>query len=205
MIIFHSRLSEEGHMRLAFIPFIVLLFLPAVLGSISDPGVSMVSEQCGDWRVSFNWSDIDEYQRSTSHGNSESGGVKVSTDTLNITSVAKPNQTVKIAIMKYSSRDKALVNTSILMVRADEALSKYGICRKLSASARMIDGRPAAFVSGAKCSDEGDVYVAAYPVSYYFDKQGRALRSDALGVIVSTFDSEVTERLIDSIKIEQED
>ncbi len=191
-------------MRLAFIPFIALLILPAVLASMSDMGISSISEQCGDWRVSFNWSDMGEYKRSTSHGDSESGGVKVSTDTLIMTSAAKPNQTVKIAIMKYSSRDKALVNSTILMVRADEALSKYRICRKLSASARMIEGRPAAFVSGAKCSDGEPVYVAAYPVSYYFDRQGRALESDALGVIVSTYDYEVTERLINSIKIEQE-
>ncbi len=191
-------------MRLAFILFIALLILPSVLASMSDPSTSGISEQCGGWRVSFNWSDIYEYKKSTSHGDSESGGVKVSTDTIIMTSTANPNQTVKIAIMKYSSRDKALVNTSILMVRADEALSKLGICKKLSASARLIDGRPAAFVSGNKCSDGAPVYVAAYPVSYYFDRQGRALESDALGIIVSACDYEVTERLINSLKIEQE-
>ncbi len=191
-------------MRLALISFIALLILPAGLASTSDTSALNISEQCGDWKVSFNWSDIKEYTRSTSHGDSESSGVKVSTDTIIMTSAANPDDMVKIAIMKYSSRDTDLVNTSILMVRADEALSKYGICRKLSASARLIDERPAAFVSGAKCSNEKPVYVAAYPVSYYFDRQGRALGSDALAVIVSTCDYEVTERLINSIKIEQE-
>lgn len=191
-------------MRLAFILFIALLILPAAQASMSDLGVSGVSEQCGDWKVSFNWSVADEYKKSTSHGDSEAGGVKVATDTLIMTSATDPNRMAKIAIMKYSSRDSELVNTSILMVRADEALSKSKICKKLSAAARMIDGRPAAFVSGARCSDGEPVYVAVYPVSYFFDRSGRSLESDALGVIVSTYDLEKTERLIDSIKIDQE-
>lgn len=191
-------------MRLAFILFIALLILPAAQASMSDLGVSGVSEQCGDWKVSFNWSVMDEYKMSTSHGDSEAGGVKVATDTLIIASAAEQNKMVKIAIMKYSSRDRALVNSSILMIRADEALSKSKICKKLSAAARMIDGRPAAFVSGARCSDGVPVYVAVYPVSYFFDRSGRSLESDALGVIVSTYELEITERLINSIKIEQE-
>ncbi len=190
-------------MRLAFIIFIALLILPVVQASMSDLGVSGVSEQCGVWKVSFNWSVMDEYKRSTSHGDSESGGVKVATDTLIMTSATDQNRMVKIAIMKYSSRDKALVNSSILMIRADEALSKSKVCKKLSAAARMIDERPAAVVSGSRCSDGEPVYVAVYPVSYFFDRSGRSLESDALGVIVSTYDFEITERLINSIKIEQ--
>jgi hypothetical protein len=202
-----SKLSEEGYMRLAFILFIALLILPAAhasMGDLGDLGISSVSEQCGGWKVSFNWSVMDEYKRSVSHGDSEVGGVKVATDTLIMTSTADPKKTVKIAVMKYSSRDSELVNTSILMVRADEALLKSKICKKLSATARVIDGRPAAFVSGARCSDGEPVYVAVYPVSYFFDRSGRSLESDALSVIVSTYDLEKTEGLINSIKIEQE-
>jgi hypothetical protein len=199
-----SKLSEEGYMRLAFILFLALLILPAMQASMGDLGVSGVSEQCGDWKVSFNWSVTDEYKTSTSHGDSEAGGVKVSTDTLIMTSATDPKKTVKIAIMKYSSRNSSLVNTSILMVRADEALLKSKICKKLSAAARMIDERPAAFVSGTRCSDGEPVYVAVYPVSYFFDRSGRSLESDALGVIVSTYDLEITEGLINSIKIVQE-
>jgi hypothetical protein len=199
-----SKLSKEGYMRLAFILFIALLILPAAHASMGDLGISSVSEQYGGWKVSFNWSVMDEYKRSASHGDSEVGGVKVATDTLIMTSTADPKKTVKIAVMKYSSRDTELVNTSILMVRADEALLKSKICKKLSAAARMIDGRPAAFVSGARCSDGEPVYVAVYPVSYFFDRSGRSLESDALGVIVSTYDLEKTEGLINSIKIEQE-
>ncbi|MDM7912872.1 MAG: hypothetical protein QUS09_07220, partial [Methanotrichaceae archaeon] len=173
-------------MRLAFISFIALLILPVAQASaadLDDLSISAVSEQCGDWKVSFNWSIMDEYKKSTSHGDSEANGVEVTTDTLILTSAADPKRTVKIAIMKYSSRDSELVNTSILMVRADEALLKSKICKKLSATARMIDGRPAAFVSGARCSDGEPVYVAVYPVSYFFDRSGRSLESDALGVI----------------------
>jgi hypothetical protein len=192
-------------MRFAFISIIAiaLFILPIGLTSATDLGVSFITEQCGDWNVGFNWSIMDEYKRSISHGNSETGGVKVATDTLIMTSAHEPKKMVKIAIMKYSSRDSSLVNSSILMVRADEALSKSGACKRLSAAARMIDGHPAAFVSGSRCSDEKPVYIAVYPVSYYFDRLGRALESDALGVIVSTYEPEITERLINSIKIEQ--
>jgi hypothetical protein len=203
-MLYISKLSEEGYMRLAFILFIALLILPAAHASMGDLGISSVSEQCGGWKVSFNWSVMDEYKRSVSHGDSEVGGVKVATDTLIMTATDDPKKTVKIAVMKYLSRDSELVNTSILMVRADEALLKSKICKKLSATARMIDGRPAAFVSGARCSDGEPVYVAVYPVSYFFDRSGRSLESDALGVIVSTYDLEKTEGLINSIKIEQE-
>jgi len=192
-------------MRHAFISFIALtLFvLPIGLVFADDPGISFVTEQCGDWSVGFNWSNMDEYQRSVSHGNSETGGVKVATDTLTMTSAAEPEKVVKISIMKYSSRDSSLVNSSILMVRADEALSRSGVCKRLSSAARMVDGRPAAFVSGSRCLDEKPVYIAVYPISHYFDKLGHTLESDALGVIVSTYDSETTQRLINSIKIGQ--
>ncbi len=192
-------------MRLAFISIIALtlFFSAGVLASADNPAVSFISEQCGDWKVGFNWSSSDDYKKSASHGNSESGGVKVETDTLIITSTAEPKETIKLSIMKYLSRDRDLVNTSILMLRADEALSRSGVCKRLSASARMIEGRPGAFVSGSRCSDGEPVYIAVYPVSYYFDKSGRALASDALGVIVSTYDFNTTERLISSIKIEQ--
>lgn len=192
-------------MRFAFVSFIALalFILPIGLASASDLGVSYITEQCGDWKVGFNWSITDEYKRSVSHGDSETGGVKVTTDTLIMTSAAEPYKMVKIAIMEYSSRDSSLVNSSILMVRADEALSKSGVCKRLSATARMIEGRPAAFVSGSRCSDEKPVYIAVYPVSYYFDRSGHALESDALGVIVSTYEPEITDRLINSIKIEQ--
>lgn len=192
-------------MKLIFVSCIALLLLPGVLvsASRSDLGVFRASEQCGKWMVSFNWSNLDEYKKSVSHGDSEASGVKVATDTLIMTSTSPPERMVKIAVMKYSARDSSLVNSSILMIRANEALSKLKVCKNLSSAARMIDDRPAAVVSGARCSDSEPVYVAVYPVSYYFDKQGRALESDALGIIVSTYDLETTERLINSIKIEQ--
>jgi len=192
-------------MRHSFILFIALALFVLPIGPVfaGDPGVSFVTEQCGDWNVGFNWSNMDEYKRSVSHGNSETGGVKVSTDTLVMTSAADPEIMMKIAIMKYTSRDSSPVNSSILMVRADEALSKSGSCNRLSSAAGTIDGRPAAFVSGSRCQDERPVYIAVYPVSHYFDRSGHTLESDALGVIVSTYDSEITERLMSSIKIEQ--
>lgn len=192
-------------MRHSFISFIALALFVLPIGPVfaGDPGVSFVTEQCGDWNVGFNWSNMDEYKRSVSHGNSEAGGVKVSTDTLVMISAADPERMVKIAIMKYTSRDSSPVNSSILMARADEALSKSGSCNRLSSAAGTIDGRPAAFVSGSRCLDERPVYIAVYPVSHYFDGSGHTLESDALGVIVSTYDSEITERLMSSIKIKQ--
>ncbi len=192
-------------MRNLFISLIALASFSLAIGlaSSSDHVVSFVTEPCGDWKVGFNWSNTDAYKRSVSHGDSETGGIKVATDTLAISSATDQGRMVKVAIMKYSSRDSSLINSSILMVRADEALSKSGVCKRLSTAARMIDGRPAALVSGERCSDGKPVYIAVYPVSYYFDRQGRALESDALGVIVSTYGPEITERLMNSIKIEQ--
>lgn len=169
-----------------------------------DAGISQISEKCGNWIVGFDLPALEKYSKSTSHGDSEAGKVKISADTLTMTSLSEPSKVIKITITKYSIRDESLANLSSLRDMASKALSKSGVCGDITADTnRTIDGRPGVSVSGAKCSDGSTIFVAAYPVDYFFDKPGRALESSAIAVIASSYEPEATERLIGSIHIEQ--
>ncbi len=180
----------------------VLLFLQSV-SATDDAGASRVSEKCGEWVVSFDWPIFENYSKSIAHSDSESGKVKVFTDTLTMTGISEPSKVVKITITTYSVRDASLVNSSSLMDLSNKTLYKSGVCGDITANNHTIDGRPGVLVSGTKCSDGGGVDVAAYPVDYFFDKPGRTLESNAVAVIASTMEQETTERLIGSIHIEQ--
>ena len=182
----------------------LVLLIPGVqASSMGDMDVYRATEDFGKWIVSFNWSEMDSYKTSISHGDSESGGVKISTDTLIMTSSAEKEKVVKVAVMQYSSRDASLVKANHLMSLANETLSRSGVCGGSKTAMRSMDGKPGVFVSGIKCSSGDPIFAAAYPVDYHFDRPGGVLASDAIGVILSTYDQETTERLISSIKIEQ--
>jgi len=192
-----------SHGRLALLLFLALLLMGIAQASVmGDVGISRASEDCGKWRVGFNWSELDDYSRSVSHGDSESGKVKISTDTLIMTSIDK-KRVVKISIRKYSSSNAELSNSSSMMALANETLKKSGVCNDINASMRQIDGRSGAFASGAKCPLGEPVSVAVYPVDYHLDRPGGVLASSAIGIILSTYDQEVTDDLIDSMKIQQ--
>jgi hypothetical protein len=47
------------------------------------------------------------------------------------------------------------------------------------------------------------IYAAVYPVTYNLDRPDGVLKSDALGVILSTYDMDDTVRFLDSVKIVQ--
>lgn len=182
---------------------LVLLIPGAQASSMGDMDVYRATEDCGKWIVRFNWSEMDVYKTSVSHGDSESGGIKISTDTLIMTSSADKQRVVKVAVMQYSSRDPSLVNASHLMRLVNETLSRSSVCGGSKITMRSMDGKPGAFASGIKCSNGEPVFTAAYPVDYHFDRPGGVLASDAVGVILSTYGQDATERLIDSVKIEQ--
>lgn len=194
---------KEERARLILLVCLVLLIPEMQASSIGDMDVSRVTEACGKWSVTFNWSEMDAYKTSVSHGDSEAGAVKISTDTLIMTSSAENKKMVKVAVMKYSSRDTSLVNASRLMGLANETLSKSGVCGGSKTAMRPIDGKPGAFAEGMKCSTGETIYAVAYPVDYHFDRPGGVLASNAIAVILSTYGQEATEGLIGSIKIEQ--
>jgi len=195
---------KENCASLIMMMCLVLLLMPgAQTSSMGDMDVYRASEDCGKWRVSFNWSEMDAYKTSVSHGDTESGDIKILTDTLVLTSPAEKQRVVKVAVMQYSSRDPSIVNSSHLMSLANETLSKSGVCGGSKVAMRSVDGKLGAFASGIKCSSGEPVFTAAYPVDYYLDRPGGVLASDAIGVIISTYGQDATERLIGSIKIEQ--
>ena len=184
---------------------IMVLIAAGAMTPMDEVSVSRVTEHCGSWVISFNWSDMDEYSSSTSHSNAESGGVKTTTDMLTLTATGNPETYIRIGILKYQFRDKSKVDQSYLRSLANETIKKAGACENLSYSPREIDGKPGAFISGDQCSGNSVYFVAVYPIDYYYDKSERAITSNAIGMITSSYSEEITGRFITSLKISSTD
>ena len=173
-------------------------------GSMMDElAVTSVSEDCGKWKVSFNWSEMDEYKSSVSHGDSTSGKVAIATDALTLASASDNAKILKVSVIMYSKSDASLINQSSLMALANGTLAKSKVCKDINVTKRVIDGRSGIFASGLKCPMNEPVYVAVYPVEYHLDRPGGVLASTAVGLILSTYNQEATERFINSVKIVQ--
>jgi len=170
---------------------------------MSDIDVSHLSLDCGKWRIGFDWSEMDEYKSSVSHGNSESADLKVSTDTLIMTASADRSKVIKVSVIMYPTSSEGLVGFPEMMAAANETLIKSGVCGNISIAPREIDGSRGVFARGEKCPRGEEVYASVYPVSYHLDRPGGILAASALGVILSTYDQERTERFVNSLKIEQ--
>ncbi len=194
---------KDGYLRMIFLLGMALLLMSRVQASMmSDIDVTRVSEDCGKWKISFNWSEMDLYSSSVSHSDSTSGKDKISTDTLTMTSSDR-TKVIKVSVIAYSQSGTAPTNSSRMMALANETLSKSSVCGKINASERLIDKRMGIFACGAKCPLGEPVYAAVYPVDYHLDRPGGVLASDGLGIVLSTYDQRATDRLINSIKIEQ--
>ena len=181
-----------------------LLLTMQGLGSMMDElAVTSVSEDCGKWKVSFNWSEMDEYESSVSHGDSTSGKVAIATDALTLASASDKAKILKVSVIMYSKSDASLINQSSLMALANGTLTKSKVCKEINVTERVIDGRSGIFASGLKCPMNEPVYVAVYPVEYHLDRPGGILASNAVGLILSTYNQEATERFINSVKIVQ--
>jgi hypothetical protein len=89
------------------------------------------------------------------------------------------------------------------MTLANETLLKSGVCKEIKIAKRLIDGQLGAFASGLRCPLEEPVNVAVYSVDYRLDGSGGVLASNAIGIILSTYDQKISDRLINSIRIEQ--
>lgn len=181
----------------------LLLTMQVQSSMIDDLSVAPVSEDCGKWKIAFNWSDMDEYKSSVSHGDSTSGKVAVATDALTLESASDKSKILKISVIMYSKNDASLISQSSLMALANGTLAKSKVCKDINISERVIDGRSGIFCSGLKCPINEPVYVAIYPVEYHLDRPGGILASMAVGLILSTYGQEVTERFINSVKVLQ--
>jgi hypothetical protein len=181
----------------------LLLIMPGH-GSIMDElAVTSVSEECGKWKVSFNWSEMDEYKSSVSHGDSTSGKVAILTDTLTLASASDKAEMLKISVIMYSKSDASSIDLSRMMALTNTTLANYKVCKETNITDWLIDGRPGIFAAGLKCPTNEPIYVAIYPVEYHLDRPGGVLASNAVGLITSTYNQEATERFINSVKIVQ--
>ncbi|MEI8004046.1 MAG: hypothetical protein WCG94_06885, partial [Methanothrix sp.] len=168
---------------------------------MDELAVTSVSEDCGKWKVSFNWSDMDDYKSSLSHGDSTSGKVAIATDALTLASTSGNAKILKVSVIMYSQSDASLISQSSLMALANGTLTKSKVCKEINVTERVIDGRSGIFASGLMCPMNEPVYVAVYPLDYHLDRPGGVLASNAIGLILSTYDLEATERFINSVKI----
>jgi len=183
---------------------LALLLTMQGLGSMMDElAVASVSEDCGKWKVSFNWSDMDEYESSVSHGDSASGKTAIATDALTLVSAADKAKVLKVSVIMYSKDDASLINQSSLRTLANGTLAKSKVCKEINVTERVVDGQSGIVASGLKCPMNEPVYVVVYPVEYHMDRPGGILESTAVGLVLSTYGQEVTERFIKSVKIVQ--
>jgi len=183
---------------------LALFLTMQVYGSMMDElSVTSVSEDCGKWKVAFNWSEMDEYKSSVSHGDSTLGKTSIATDALNLVSPSDKTKILKVSVIMYSKGDASLINQSSLMALVNGTLTKSKVCKDINVTKRVIDGRSGIFARGLKCPTNEPVYIAVYPVEYHLDRPGGVLASTAVGLILSTYRQEATERFINSVKIEQ--
>jgi hypothetical protein len=170
---------------------------------MDELSVSTLSRDFGKWRINFSWSDMDECGFSISHGDSASGKVAIATDAMTLASSRDKSKVLKISVIMYSRKDASLINRSILMDLANDTLTKSKVCKDINRTERVIDGKPGIFESGLMCPMNEPVYVAAYPIEYHLDRPGGILESTAVGLILSTYGTEATERFIDSVRVRQ--
>lgn len=197
-----------GKMRLEMLILLWLaLFLSPVLSQQSsmmdELSVMSVSEECGKWKINFNWSDMDEYKSSVSHGDSASGKTEVATDTLILSTSTGAAHVLKLSVITYSKSDPSQVSMSAMANLANSTLIKSGVCNGIDLVGRTIDGQQGIFASGLKCPTNEPVYVAIYPVEYHLDRPDGVLESTAIGLILSTYDRDVTDRFVSSVNILQ--
>jgi hypothetical protein len=199
-------MKGNGKTKPAIFFFLAFLFMQPVLGqdlAMDDLSVMSVTEEFGKWKVSFNWSDMEDYASSVSHGDSASGNEAVATDALTLADASDMSRALKVSVMMYSLSNPANVNMSSMAALANSTLAKSNVCREINLTEREIDGQRGVFASGLSCTESKPVYAAVYPVEYHLDRPGGILQSNAIGLILSTYDSVITERFIKSVEIVQ--
>ena len=200
------NITNFGRAAIILLAFSASFSWPAASGqlpSMTDLTVATIKEEYGKWMVEFNWSDMDEYDRSIAHGDSTSGKTAIHTDTLTLASSLDRSKAIKVSVITYSKSDPSHVNMSSMTALANKTLADSDVCQDINVSERLIEGRMGIFTSGLKCRTGKMAYAVAYPVLYHLDRPDGVLPSDAMGLILSTYDREVTERFVNSIKIIQ--
>jgi hypothetical protein len=133
----------------------------------------------------------------------KAGKTAIATDALTLASPSDKTKILKVSVIMYSKDDASLINQSSLMALANGTLTKSKVCKDINVTKRVIDGRSGIFARGLKCPMNEPVYIAVYPVEYHLDRPGGVLASTAVGLILSTYGQEATERFINSVKIRQ--
>ncbi len=174
-----------------------LVVLVVLTGAV-EASVSHVSEQCGRWTVSFDWSDADGYSKSVSQADNEDNKVKIYTDTLTLKSDEDPLKTIKISIMKYAKWNSSIAKLSNLMNLANSTLIKSGSCKDIRVNTGEINGKTGVFGNGLGCKSDSILHVAVYCV----DGSSPAIVPSTLAIILSTYDQESTDRLVNSVHID---
>src|SRR5271157_3969796 len=167
------------------------MVLVVLVGAV-EASVSHVSEQCGRWTVSFDWSDADGYLKSVSQADNEDNNVKIYTDTLTLKSDDDPLKTIKISIMKYAKWNSSLSKLSNLMNLANSTLIKSGSCKDIRVSIGEIDGKTGVVGSGLVCNSGKILHDAVYCV----DSSSPAIPPSTLAIILSSYDQDSTDRLV---------
>ncbi len=175
----------------------VLMVLVVLVGAV-EASVSHVSEQCGRWTVSFDWSDADGYSKSVSQADNEDNKVKIYTDTLTLKSDDDTLKTIKISIMKYAKWNSSLSKLSNLMNLANSTLIKSGSCKDIRVSIGEIDGKTGVVGSGLGCNSGKILHDAVYCV----DSSSPAIPPSTLAIILSSYDQDSTDRLVNSVHVE---
>ena len=175
----------------------VLMVLVVLVGAV-EASVSHVSEQCGRWTVSFDWSDADGYSKSVSQADNEDNKVKIYTDTLTLKSDDDTLKTIKISIMKYAKWNSSLSKLSNLMNLANTTLIKSGSCKDIRVSIGEIDGKTGVVGSGLGCNSGKILHDAVYCV----DSSSPAIPPSTLAIILSSYDQDSTDRLVNSVHVE---
>ena len=179
--------------------FLLTVFMVLVtLTGVVEGSVSHVSEQCGRWTVSFDWSDADGYSKSVSQADNEDNKVKIYTDTLTLKSNEDPLKTIKISVIKYSKWNSSIAKLSNLMNLANSTLIKSGLCKDIRVSTGKINGKIGVIGSGLGCNSDKILRVAVYCV----DGSSPAIVPSTLAIVLSTYDQDSTDRLVNSIHIE---
>ena len=189
----HDEGGTVNRIVLFIVPIVLVVMVSAVESSVSH-----VSEQCGRWTVSFDWSDTDGYAKSVSQADNEDNRVKIYTDTLTLTSDEDPLKTIKISIMNYSKWNSSLAEQSNLMNLANSTLIKSGSCKDIRVSTGEIGGNPGMVGNGSGCKNGQIFHVAVYCV----DGSSPAIAPSTLAIILSTYDQDSTDRLVNSVHIE---
>jgi hypothetical protein len=117
---------------------------------------------------------------------------------LTLKSDEDPLKTIKISVMKYAKWNSSIAKLSNLMNLANSTLIKSGSCKDIRVSIGEIDGKTGVVGSGLGCNSGKILHDAVYCV----DSSSPAIPPSTLAIILSSYDQDSTDRLVNSVHVE---